>query len=131
MDIPEGFTHHFKQSSLTDPWEPVYSRKLEDRVQLGLPTTDAHTNSRGLVHGGLITALADNAMGLSCGIQYPERRNILTMNLNVDFVSVATVGQWLLFDTSFSKLGKSVCFAQCFITADEKTVARASGVFKA
>jgi uncharacterized protein (TIGR00369 family) len=131
MDIPAGFERHFKTSSLTNPWEPIYSCKLEDRIQLGLPTTEMHTNSRGFVHGGLITALADNAMGLSCAIQYPEKRNILTMNLSVDFVSVAKVGQWLLFDSSFSKLGNSVCFAQCFVTAEGKTVARASGVFKA
>lgn len=131
MHIPEGFEPHFKTSSLTDPWEPIYSRKLEDRVQIGLVTSEAHTNSRGLVHGGLISALADNAMGLSCAIQYSEARNILTMNLSVDFVSAAGLGQWLLFDSSFTKLGGSVCFAQCFVTANEKVVARASGVFKA
>ncbi len=130
IEIPDGFEPHFKKSSLTDPWEPIYSRKLEDRVQIGLVTSQAHTNSRGLVHGGLISALADNAMGLSCAIQYEVPRNILTMNLSVDFVSAAGLGQWLLFDSSFTKLGSNVCFAQCFVLANEKIVARASGVFK-
>lgn len=132
--VPAGFEPHFKKSSMTDPWEPIYSRRLADRVQIGLLAGDQHTNSRGFVHGGLLTTLADNAMGLSCAVQYPESRNILTMNLSIDFVSVARTGQWLLFDTSFSKLGGSTCFAQCFVTgshADGDTiVARASGVFK-
>lgn len=131
IDIPEGFEPHFKKSSMTDPWEPIYSRQLPDRVQIGLIAGEAHTNSRGFVHGGLITTLADNAMGLSCYIQYAEPRNILTLSLSVDFVSVARTGQWLLVDTTFTKLGGSVCFAQSFVTADEKIVARASGTFKA
>ncbi len=131
MEIPDGFEPHFKKSSMTDPWEPIYSCRLTDRVQIGLFAGDAHTNSRGFVHGGLITTLADNAMGLSCQIQYEEPRNILTLSLSIDFVSVARMDQWLLFDSSFTKLGGSVCFAQCFVTSGETIVARASGSFKA
>jgi len=131
MNIPEGFEPHFKKSSMTAPWEPIYSQKLSDRVQIALLASEAHTNSRGFVHGGLITTIADNAMGLSCQIQYNEPRNILTMSISIDFVSIARIGQWLLFDTSYSKLGGSVCFAQCFVKADDSVVAQVSGVFKA
>ena len=62
-EVPDGFERHFRRSGLTDPWEPLYSRKLDDRVQIGLTLAAPHCNSRGLVHGGLIAALADNAMG--------------------------------------------------------------------
>ena len=55
--IPEGFNPHFRKSPLTDPWEPLYSRLLEDRIVLGLRADERHCNSRGIVHGGLITAL--------------------------------------------------------------------------
>ena len=34
--IPEGFERHYRQSPVTDPWEPLYSRKTEDAVILGL-----------------------------------------------------------------------------------------------
>ena len=64
---PEGFQPHFRKSPLTDPWEPLYSKVLPDRVVIGLYVREPHTNSRGMLHGGLIAALADNAMGLSCG----------------------------------------------------------------
>src|ERR1700682_6047984 len=66
-DIPEGFERHFRQSPLTDPWEPLYSKRTDKAVIIGLRLPRPHTNSRGLIHGGLIAALADNAMGLSCG----------------------------------------------------------------
>jgi len=35
---------------------------------MGLWLAKPHTNSRGLIHGGLISALADNAMGYSCAL---------------------------------------------------------------
>ena len=76
IPIPPGFERHFRQSPVTDPWEPIYSRKTSDVVVLGLVAEAAHTNSRGFVHGGLISALADNAMGLSCARRLGEARRI-------------------------------------------------------
>ncbi|MEA2966409.1 MAG: hypothetical protein QOI46_6507, partial [Alphaproteobacteria bacterium] len=66
--VPEGFAPHWRKSGLTDPWEPLYSRRTGEAVYIGLRAGPAHSNSRGFVHGGLISALADNAMGLSCGV---------------------------------------------------------------
>ena len=65
-DIPEGFEPHFRKSPFTDPWEPLYSRKTDKAVIMGLRLATPHTNARGLIHGGLIASLADNAMGYSC-----------------------------------------------------------------
>ena len=128
--VPEGFERHYRQSPVTDPWEPLYSRKTEDAVILGLRAQAAHTNSRGFVHGGLISALADNAMGLSCSHRLGGETSLLTVNLTLDFLGSAQVGQWLEFTTAFVKNGGSLSFAQAFVTADGQPCARANGVFK-
>jgi len=128
--IPEGFERHYRQSPVTDPWEPLYSRKTEDAVILGLRAQAAHTNSRGFVHGGLISALADNAMGLSCSHRLGGEASLLTVNLTLDFLGSAQIGQWLEFTTAFVKTGGSLSFAQAFVTADGQPCARANGVFK-
>ena len=131
---PQGFSPHFRKSGLTDPWEPLYSEVLEDRVRIGLYLREAHCNSRGLVHGGLIATLADNAMGLSCAqvckAQGEAVKGLVTISLHTDFVSSASLGSWLVVDTHFVKAGRSVCFAQATVSADEKIVATASGTFK-
>ena len=62
---PEPFTLHPRKSPLTTPWEPLYADIRADRWVLGVEIREPHTNSRGAPHGGLIAALADNAMGLS------------------------------------------------------------------
>ena len=130
IDIPEGFTRHDRKSPLTDPWDPLYRRIAGDTVILGLRVRPEHTNSRGFVHGGLISALADNAMGLSCARTLGDVSSLVTVNLTVDFLGSALEGQWLEFDTVFVKPGSTLCFTQAFVTADGKPCARANAVFR-
>jgi len=130
MDAPAGFVRHDRKSPLTDPWEPLWRRVSGDTVILGLRAGAAHTNSRGFVHGGLISALADNAMGLSCGRRLGGGASLVTVNLTVDFLGSAFTGQWLEFDTVFVKPGGTLCFTQAFVTADGQPCARANGVFR-
>jgi acyl-coenzyme A thioesterase PaaI-like protein len=127
---PAGFARHARTSPLTDPWEPLWARTACDTVVLGLRAGAAHTNSRGFIHGGLIATLADNAMGLSCARKLGMPGGLLTVNLAVDFLGVALRGQWLEFDTVFVKPGRTLCFAQAFVTADAQPCARANAVFR-
>lgn len=127
---PVGFTVHRRKSPLTAPWEPIFVRETEGAVILGLFLREAHTNSRGFAHGGLIGALADNAMGLSCGGRLGGAARLVTVSLAVDFLGPADVGQWLEVDTVFVKPGATLCFAQAFVTADGQPCARADAVFR-
>src|SRR5579871_6577651 len=89
---PPGFSPHFKRSPLTNPWEPLFSRKRDGVVAMGFWAGEAHTNSRGFVHGGMLTALSDNAMGLSCGETLgagSAGRSLVTVSLAVDFLGTA------------------------------------------
>ena len=73
-EIPEGFGPHARKSPLTDPWEPLYAKPALDRLTLGARVREAHCNSRGMPHGGFLAALADNAMGLSLGVNLAAAR---------------------------------------------------------
>jgi uncharacterized protein (TIGR00369 family) len=128
--VPEGFVPHTRRSGLTDPWQPIYARRSSRGVSLGIRADAAHANSRGLVHGGLITALADNAMGLSCGEQLHNADGLVTVSLSVDFVGTAKVGQWVEICPEVIRIGSSLCFASALVLADDSVCARASGVFK-
>lgn len=129
-DVPAGFTPHDRKSPLTDPWEPLFSRRTHDAVQLGLRVATAHTNSRGFAHGGLISALADNAMGLSCGVKLDNAGGLVTVNLALDFLAIARIGQWLQVEPTVVKRGKGLCFATALVTADGAPCARANATFQ-
>ena len=129
-DIPEGFERQSRRSPLTDPWEPIYSKQTPDAIILGLRLTTAHTNARGFVHGGLIAALTDKAMGHSCGHKMRGVHSLVTVSMSIDFVSSAQIGQWLTGETDAIKTGSTICFAQCLVKADDVVIARANATFR-
>jgi uncharacterized protein (TIGR00369 family) len=129
-DIPEGFEPHFRKSPLTDPWEPLYSKRTDKAVIIGLRLAKPHTNGRGLIHGGLIAALCDNAMGYSCAHVMENKFSLVTIGLAVDFVGTANVGQWLAIETDVIRTGSTICFAQSLAKADDVIIARANGTFR-
>jgi uncharacterized protein (TIGR00369 family) len=129
--IPPGFESHFRKSPFTDPWEPLYSKRTEKAVHLGLRLARAHTNSRGLIHGGLIASLADNAMGYSCAQATGWTTTFVTISLAVDFIGSAEIGQWLAVESEVIKTGSTICFAQSLIKADDVVIARANATFRA
>ena len=129
-DIPAGFEPHFRKSPFTDPWEPLYSKRTEKAVIMALRLAKPHTNSRGLIHGGLIASLADNAMGYSCAHVMGWSTSFVTVSLAVDYVGSAKTGQWLAVECEVIKTGSTLCFAQALIKADDVVIARASGTFR-
>jgi uncharacterized protein (TIGR00369 family) len=129
-DIPEGFERQSRRSPLTDPWEPIYLKQTPDAIILGLRLAAPHTNARGFAHGGLIAALTDKAMGHSCGYKMRGVHSLVTVSMSIDFVSSAQIGQWLTVETDVIKTGSTICFAQCFVKADDAVIARANGTFR-
>ena len=128
--LPHGFTPHDRKSPLTDPWEPLYSRRGDGAVRLGLRVAAAHTNSRGFAHGGLISALADNAMGLTCGQSLAADTTVVTVNLAVDFLGSAQIGQWLEVSPRLVRAGSTLCFVEAIVAADGVPCARANATFR-
>jgi uncharacterized protein (TIGR00369 family) len=129
-ELPQGFEPHHRRSPLTDPWEPLYSKRTEAAVIIGLRLATPHTNARGLIHGGLIAALADNAMGHSCVHRMGGTSSLVTIGLSVDFVGTAQIGQWLTIEPDVIQTGRTICFAQCLIKADDVVIARANATFR-
>ena len=129
-DIPAGFEPHFRNSAITDAWAPLYAKKTDKAVIIGLRLAKPHTNGRGLIHGVLIAALSDNAMGYSCAQATGWTTSFVTISLAVDFIGTAKIGQWLAIESDVIKTGSTICFAQCLIKADDVTIARANGTFR-
>jgi uncharacterized protein (TIGR00369 family) len=134
-DVPDGYQLHFRTSPVTDPWQPLYSRVGDGTVNLALRVRQAHCNGKGFLHGGVINALADNAMGLSIietlrlrGIE--RGRGGFTVSLCVDFLLSAQVGQWVEFVPRVLKVGRGIGFSDCLVLAEAKLIARGNATFR-
>lgn len=135
-EIPEGFERHYKRSPFTDPWEPLYSKTEADQVRIGTVITEAHCNSRGLVHGAFLAALLDNALGLSVGTVLKakgrdEVDGLVTANLSIDYVGRAGVGEWIATDIEVIKAGRTLSVASGVLATAARPVARANATFQA
>ena len=132
--IGEGFEPHFRKSKFTDPWEPLYSKVERDQVRLGVVLSEAHCNSRSLVHGAFLTAIGDNALGLSIGFQLKsmgrEASGLVTVSLSIDFLGKAQIGEWVYTDTSVHRITGSMGFATTLIQSNQQPVARVSASFR-
>lgn len=128
---PEGFVPHDRKSAVTDPWEPLFARRDADGVSLGCVIGPQHCNGRGFLHGGVIAALADNAMGLTYVAAQPEARGALTVSLSLDYAGVGQQGQWLEIVPRLIKAGRTIGFVDALVRADGAVIARASATFKA
>lgn len=113
----------------------MLARETEDAIHLALEVRPAHCNSRGFAHGGLICALADNAMGYSAVRRArktagAEKASAVTVSLSLDFIDVARVGDWLEFQPSLLKVGRTLAFVDCRVVCGERLVARGSASFR-
>jgi len=78
----------------------------------------------------MITALADNAMGLSCGQALEGGARLVTVSLAVDFLGSATLGQWVEVTPKLNRLGSTLCFAEAEVRADGNLCATAHATFR-
>jgi uncharacterized protein (TIGR00369 family) len=133
--LPAGFNAYLHKSPVTDAWQPIYVQEQDGVVALGIRVGTQHCNARGFLHGGVIAALADNAMGFSYMATLlrsdPEASaSAVTLSLSLDYAAIARAGAWLHIRPRVLKAGRSIGFVEALILADEKVVARASATFK-
>jgi acyl-coenzyme A thioesterase PaaI-like protein len=77
----------------------------------------------------VLAALADVALGRILAISETPRLNLITMNLNIDYLSAAQLGQWVEASGRVDRVGKRVALSSGMITADGDPVARMAGSF--
>ena len=128
---PPEFAVHTRTSPATRGWEPLYAATNTGVFRLGIVVGEAHSNSRGMLHGGVIATLADNACGLSLGLALAgASQGIVTTSLALDYINPAKLGQWLEVVPRVVKAGKSSGVVDALILADGEIVARANASFR-
>jgi len=133
--VPDGFVPYERRSPVTDAWQPLFFRQEPEAIVVGMTVRAQHCNGRGFLHGGVISALADQAMGLSI-IQAMRHRDMprgaqgFTVNLALDFLASGQVGQWAEFAPRVLKLGGSIAFVDCIVSANGEPIARANSTFR-
>lgn len=64
-------------------------------ARVHLTVTNAHLRSREIMHGGVFAALLDASQGMAAASQAPDGCDVVTMQLNVNFLRPAALGDEL------------------------------------
>lgn len=127
--VPKGFEPIFRTSPYLDLLGPIFNKKTDRGLIIGLRAEQKHCNARGLVHGGVFSSLADVALGYNAAFQNEEPVPMVTASLTIDYAGAAKLGEWIEIFTDVQKVGKTMAFANCYFSVNEKRIVRASGVF--
>ena len=90
---------------------------------------ERHANHRSTVQGGLLSTLADFALGRAIGHDAPDDHGRATVSLTVDYLKPAKPGDWIESRTSVDRVGGTLAFADCTLTVGDDDIARARAVF--
>jgi uncharacterized protein (TIGR00369 family) len=128
--VPEGFTPFERGGPFFTQLGPAYTRPADDGgVVVALRVADKHTNGAGITHGGMLTALADSALGINIAIRRKRMSGQVTVSLSVDFLSPAQPGDWLEAFVHIRRVGLRLAFGDCILKVGTREVLRCSAVF--
>lgn len=126
-----AFVREFAQTS---PYYKALGMLLETvedgRVVLRVEIHDQHLNADGIVHGGVLPAIADGAMGNALRTVKGANGQVFTAEINLQFLRPVTGGT-LLAEGTVVQSGRRLSFAEVEIrdATSGKTHARGTGVF--
>jgi uncharacterized protein (TIGR00369 family) len=102
----------------------------EGMAVVEMPTTEDMANHSGFVHGGMISTLADSAMGRSLRTLKPGVVRAMSFDLKLTFIGAAKIGEKLRATGRVLHAGRRTVVTECRVEGtDGRLVATASATF--
>lgn len=128
-EIPEGFILLLRPSPFLQMLGPLYIKGEGATATIGLRIEEKHINAGSIAHGGVLASFADMALGYALVFSTNPPRRLVTMNLNVDYIGKAQVGDLLEARVEIHKKQGRTAFASAYLFIGETLITRASGIF--
>ena len=127
-------TNEFEQISLKPGFMKhnggvLFKTISEKEYEFKSTIKENHLNAAGIAHGGFIAALIDAGAGTAAH-RAANSSPCVTISLELKFISAVKLGEELIGKTVIQKKTKTMVFLTCELTASDKIVATASGVWK-
>lgn len=98
-----------------------YKMLDENHLQIIMPVQDLFINSAGVIHGGIISSLADIAVSNLLPANENGIQQAVTADLNVSFLKPAT-GTYLMANAKLEKQGRTLIHTECSIFNDKQEI---------
>jgi uncharacterized protein (TIGR00369 family) len=129
VDAPAGFILFENPGPFLERLGPIYVAAGTEELILGMRLEERHTNHRGTVQGGVLSTLADFALGRAIEADADDGQARATVSLTVDFLKPTNPGDWIESRTRVDRVGSTLSFADCALQVHEREVVRARAVW--
>ena len=126
--VPAGYVLYDRPSAYLELIGPLY-QGATDPGRIGLRIDHRHTNARGILHGGVLVAVADVVMGHTARRAAPPGTSLVTASLTTDFPGSARPGDWIHGTATARRVGRRLAFTSCEFSVGDRPVLTATGVF--
>jgi uncharacterized protein (TIGR00369 family) len=108
---------------------PIWQKLDESSMRLAFLAEAKHRNRRGVVHGGMIMAFADRALGMTARRANGQKPQA-TIQLDVHFVDAVQMGEFVEIQAEIVRQTRSLIFMKADIVVGSRVVATANGIWK-
>ena len=99
------------------------------KVTMRMPVNSRHKQVHGVVHGGVLAALADTAGGLATYMACPVGTRVATVEMKINFLEAVEAGN-ITAEAEVVRLGRHIAVADCDLRDDAgRLVAKALMTF--
>jgi uncharacterized protein (TIGR00369 family) len=129
-DVPAGFERRVSGGPYFRALGDIYWKPQDGGgAVIALRVAESHLNVQGFTHGGMLTTLADGALGINIALARGKRAGQVTVSMSADFLASARVGDWLEAHVTVTRVGQRLAYANCDLKVGDRHILRSSAVF--
>jgi acyl-coenzyme A thioesterase 13 len=126
---PAGYAPVFAEAGFNAYVGPVW--RADDGSDFRFTVRDVHMNGGGALHGGMMMALADIAMGKTVHVLLAaDGQRAMTVSLNCDFIGAVKLGETIVTRVSITRRTRSIVFVTATLDVDGRSIMTATGLWK-
>ncbi|MBJ6128091.1 PaaI family thioesterase [Microvirga splendida] len=130
FDPPDaGWTVRDDEPGLMTLVGPLWQHGEGESLRFGFVAEEKHLNRRGVVHGGMLMAFADQALGLTAR-EVNGGLPQATIQLDTQFIAPVGVGEFVEVAAQVVRRTRSILFMRGTLVVGERAVASAQGIWK-
>jgi uncharacterized protein (TIGR00369 family) len=128
QDVPEGFDPVEPSPGFGTAFGLVYAHRSDSGI--GFRVAEHHLNPFGACHGGALATFADTQIIAVRGKVTTQADHTPTINLSVDYLAPARLGDWVEAEVMLAKRTSTMLFTQALLRVDGVLVARSTGIYR-
>ncbi|MFA1550568.1 PaaI family thioesterase [Actinomadura chokoriensis] len=105
-----------------------FFRHGTDPLKAGFTVDGPKTNARGFLHGGVIAAIGDVAIGHALAVRTDPPTGYVTVNLSCDLLGTAREGEWVDIAVTPTRAGRRLAAGTATFTTS-RVVASVTALF--